>query len=445
MWLSAGTLPNWIQYEFDKVYKLHELKIWNSNQLVESIFGMGAKKVTIEYSIDGTAWTALSNVPEFARAPGAAAYASNTTINLGGVMARSVRLTIDGFWGGTAVTGLSEVRFSYVPVQARAPQPAHGATDISVNMDLNWRPGREAGSHQVFLGTDPNALGAAGTATQHSFTPGALNFGTKYYWKVDEVNTVTHPGEVWSFSTVEYAVVDDFESYGDEEGSRIYETWIDGWTNGTGSVVGYLQAPFAERTIIHSGRQSMPLEYNNVKAPFYSETEQTFDTPQDWTISGADTLSLFFRGNPVAFLPRPDDTIVMGAGGADIWGTADQFRFAYQQLSGNGSIVARVDSLVAADGWTKVGVMIRENLEPGSKHAAVVVTPANGVSFLQRTAANAASQQINQTGLTAPYWVKLTRTGNTFTAQRSADGVTWVSITSDPAASSVDVTLASNV
>jgi hypothetical protein len=448
MWLSAGTTPNWIQYEFDQVYQLYELKVWNSNQLVESIFGMGARKVTIEYSTDGATWTALANVPEFTRAPGAAGYAANTTVNLGGVLARHVRLTIDASWGGMAVAGLSEVRFSYVPVQARAPQPANGATGVSVDTDLSWRPGREAGSHAVYVGTDPNALGAATTVTDHSYNPGPLTFGTTYCWKVNEVNAVngvTYPGELWNFTTREYAVVDDFEGYTDNEGGRIYETWIDGWTNGTGSVVGYLNAPFAERTIVHGGSQALPLEYNNVKTPFYSEAERTFAANQDWTTHGADTLSLYFRGSAVAFLQRADGTFVVGGGGTDIWGTADQFRFVYKSLSGNGSIVARVDSLVRADAWTKVGVMIRETLEAGSRHAAVVVTPDNGVSFLQRPTAGAASQQVNQTGLKAPYWVKLTRTGNTFTAQRSAEGATWVNITNDPAASSVDVTMAANV
>jgi hypothetical protein len=90
--------------------------------------------------------------------------------------------------------------------------------------------------------------------------------------------------------------VDDFESYTDDEGSRIYETWIDGWTNGTGSTVGYVQAPFAEQAIVHSGNQSMPLDYNNVKAPFYSEAEREFSPAQDWTVNSLDTLSLFVRG-----------------------------------------------------------------------------------------------------------------------------------------------------
>ena len=102
MWLSSGVQPNWIQYEFDKAYKLYDLKVWNSNQLIESFIGFGAKKVTIEYSADGTTWTALENVPEFARATGMAGYAANTTVNFGGVMAKFVKLTINGTWGGVS-------------------------------------------------------------------------------------------------------------------------------------------------------------------------------------------------------------------------------------------------------------------------------------------------------------------------------------------------------
>ena len=232
MWLTGGAAPNWIQYQFDKIYKLYDLKVWNSNQLIEGFLGFGAKKVTIEYSADGTTWTGLANVPEFGRGIGMAGYAANTTVNFGGVMAKFVKLTINANWGGMAPqTGLSEVRFSYVPVQAFAPQPATGATGVAIDPTLNWRPGREAGSHQVFFGTDPNAVAggtvAAKTVAEHAFVPGSLNFGTTYYWKVDEVNTVTYPGDVWSFTTTAYGIVDDFESYNDDD-VRIYDAWIDG-------------------------------------------------------------------------------------------------------------------------------------------------------------------------------------------------------------------------
>jgi hypothetical protein len=118
-----------------------------------------------------------------------------------------------------------------------------------------------------------------------------------YYWRVDE--TVSgggvKTGPVWSFATT--LPVDDFESYTDDEGGRIYEAWFDGLTNGlSGSTVGYANAPFAEQKIVHGGKQAMPLDYNNVAAPFYSEAEREFAPTQDWTAGGADTLILYVRG-----------------------------------------------------------------------------------------------------------------------------------------------------
>jgi regulation of enolase protein 1 (concanavalin A-like superfamily) len=431
MWLSTGAPPNWVQYEFDKVYKLHDLKVWNSNQLIEAFVGFGAKKVTIETSTEpapaqagGTTWTTLANVPEFAKATGAG-YAANTTVNLGGVQAKYVKLTIDTSWGGMATTGLSEVRFSYVPVQARAPQPANAAVGVSLETDLNWRPGREAASHNVFFGTDPNALTAAKTVTDHGYTPASLSFGTKYYWKVDEVNAVTYPGDVWSFTTQEYAVVDDFESYTDEEGNRIFDIWVDGWTNNTGSVIGNLVAPFAERTIIHGGKQSMPMDYNNIASPFYSEAELAFAPNQNWTVNGATHLSLWVRGNPANFVDKGNGAFTVSGSGHDIWDNADDFRFVFKRLTGDGSVTAKVESIGNTNGWAKAGVMIREALTAGSTHAAAVITPSNGMSFPYRTVADGASLQTNTTGLVAPFWLRITRTGNVFKAERSPDGKTW--------------------
>ncbi len=108
-------------------------------------------------------------------------------------------------------------------------------------------------------------------------------------------------GDLWSFSTLEYALIDGFETYDDEvdAGTTIFDTWIDGWVNDNGSTVGYFDAPFAEQTIVRSGKQSMPLQYDNTVSPFYSEAERTFDTAQNWTGNGADTLVLYFQGVPV--------------------------------------------------------------------------------------------------------------------------------------------------
>jgi len=298
MWMSAGTLPNWIRYEFDAPRKLHELWVWNSNQLVETFLGFGAKNVTIEYSVDGQTWATLEGVPQFTKAPGRPAYKADTVVPFGGVTAQYVKLTIDQNWGGVAPqTGLSEVRFFAIPLQARVPQPAAAATDVPVDTALNWRPGREATSHKVSFGADENALAVADTVTEHSYTPAPLDFATTYYWKVDEIgDTGTYEGEVWSFTTQEFAAIDDFEGYDDID-NRIYDAWIDGLTSGaSGSQVGYDVSPFAERTIVHGGKQAMPFKYNNEAAPFYSEAEREFSPVQNWTTGGATALSLWVQG-----------------------------------------------------------------------------------------------------------------------------------------------------
>jgi len=292
MWTSNAVKPAWIQYEFDRVYKLYEMWVWNSNQVIETMLGLGAKDVTIEYSADGQTWATLEGVPEFAQAPGTPDYKANTTVDFAGVEAKFVKITINANWGGIAPqTGLAEVRFFYVPVQAFEPQPADAAKAVGVETSLSWRPGREAESHKVFLGTDAAAI------AEHSYTPASLNLGTTYSWRIDEVGAAgTYEGAVWSFTTEDFIAVDDFESYTDAEGSRIYESWVDGLTTGTsGSQVGYNAAPFAEKAIVHGGAQSMPLTYDNSSAST-SEAELTFDSPQDWTQHGVTALVLYFRG-----------------------------------------------------------------------------------------------------------------------------------------------------
>ncbi len=436
MWMSQGTLPNWIQYQFDKAYNLYDLKVWNSNTIAENLLGVGARNVKIEYSTDGKNWTQLAGVPQFARAPGTPGYAANTTVYFGGVSAKYVKLTINTNWSSmTTKTGLAEVQFFYVPLQAWEPQPATGATGQAITTTLSWRPGREAASHRVYFGTDLNAVTnetvAAKTVTDHIFNPGTLAYGTTYYWKVDEVNAVTYPGEVWSFTTQKFAAVDDFESYNDTD-HPIYDTWIDGRTDGkSGSTVGYLLAPFAEQTIVHGGKQSMPLAFDNTKSPYYSETTRDLGTAQDWTGKGATHMDLWFRGYAASAMAVnvTNGALTLTGDGTDIWNNADDFTFAYKTLAGDGSIVARVVSVgTGTNTWAKGGVMIRGDLTAGSTDAYMVMTggSGNGASFQYRLTANGACGNTDATAaLPVPYWVKLHRKGNLISGYVSADGKTW--------------------
>jgi probable HAF family extracellular repeat protein len=119
------------------------------------------------------------------------------------------------------------------------------------------------------------------------------------------------------------------------------------------------------------------------------------------------------------------DTFTVKGAGADIWGTADAFRFVYQSLPGDGEIVARVASLQNVAAWAKAGVMIRQGLEAGSAHAIMLVSAAKGLAFQRRPQAGGTSAHTSAGAGTAPAWVKLARRGQTITASRSPDGVTW--------------------
>ncbi|HEY0548874.1 MAG TPA: DUF1349 domain-containing protein, partial [Verrucomicrobiae bacterium] len=118
---------------------------------------------------------------------------------------------------------------------------------------------------------------------------------------------------------------------------------------------------------------------------------------------------------------------VVGSG-ADIWGTADEFRYVYQSSSGDCSVSAKVNQVSNTDIWAKAGVMIRESTAAGSIQASVVVTPGSGVSFQRRTSTGGTSVSTIQAGITAPRWVRLTRTGSSFAAYYSTDGVTWTQL-----------------
>lgn len=116
--------------------------------------------------------------------------------------------------------------------------------------------------------------------------------------------------------------------------------------------------------------------------------------------------------------------------GDDIWDNADAFHFVFQSMTGDGSIVARVASIDYTNSWAKAGVMIRESLDADARHAMAVVTAGNGVAFQRRTTPGGTSYHTAGAAVGAPYWVKLTRSGSTFTAYQSADGNTWVPVSS---------------
>ena len=201
------------------------------------------------------------------------------------------------------------------PGAAESLDPANGAVDVAHTQILSWTPADNATSHEVYLGTDGDAVKNATTTSpeykdnrslgSESYDPGKLAWHSNYYWRVDAIyDSGPVKGLVWSFSTADFILVDDFESYDDidplpgEPGiNRIFDKWIDGYLNPTtnGALVGNDMPPYAETTIVHGGGQSMPYLYdNNLKT---SEATLTLVYPRDWTEEGVTKLSLWFRGS----------------------------------------------------------------------------------------------------------------------------------------------------
>jgi hypothetical protein len=447
MWvtkLGAAGDP-WIQYEFDRPYKLQDMRVWNYNMEVEYVLGYGFKDVVIEYSLDGVEWTLLMET-QFPQATSQSGYAPAETISLNGVYAKFIRFWPKSNWSlmGLKQYGLSEVQFFQVPVVGRAPQPANNGEGVELNPTLTWRPGRESVAQKVFFSSDRQAVvdgtAPSGEATGNSYQPGSLDYGKVYYWRVDGLTETgsTWEGEIWSFSTTEFFVVDDFESYNDEEGqnTRIYEVWLDGYADGSsGSMVGNLEPPFAEQGIVHGGSQAMPFEYDNASAPYYSEAVRVFPSNQDWTVKGVTDLILWVQGQqePIAPVAEVSGKLTVTGEGADIWDTADQFTFVYKTLSGDGSLSARVTSKgTGSNTWAKGGVMIRDSLDAGSAHAMMVLTAnsdgtaGNGASFQWRAMTDGTSSNSDAPALIeAPYYVRIERKGDSLFGSVSADGTNW--------------------
>jgi hypothetical protein len=209
------------------------------------------------------------------------------------------------------------------------PQPAYGAKDVPLNAILSWTPADSAASHQLYFGTDKEAVRNADAGSPEdkgsialdaeSFDPGLLDADTTYYWRVDEVDSQGNAstGPVWIFTTGSFLLVDDFESYTDDDaaGEAIWQTWIDGFgVADNGAQAGNLLPPYAEQTIVHGGFQSMPLLYVNEAGVTNSEAAKTLSAPRDWTQVGVAELSLWYRGrsdNP----GEPMYTAISNAGG----------------------------------------------------------------------------------------------------------------------------------
>ncbi|MEN6423741.1 MAG: PA14 domain-containing protein [Phycisphaerales bacterium] len=271
---------------------------------------------------------------------------------------------------------------------AYSPLPAIGTEGLGDTPTLSWLPGVGAVSHDVYLSSS-EAKVAAGDASvrvsqqaETSYVPTALNWNTTYYWKVDEVaaDGSVVAGDVWSFKIADYIPVID---------------------------------------------EAVTVDYDNTVDPFVTELVVEYADGQNWTKNGVTSLQLQVKGDAPK-VSMSNGVVTMQAAGSDIWNNADEFRYVYQTLTGDGSLVARVVSMgTGSNEWAKAGVMIRQSIAAGSAHAFMPITSGggNGASFQRRLVTDGGSSNNDSgTAVTAPYFVKIERIGNSFTGSISATG-----------------------
>ncbi|MFH1715930.1 MAG: hypothetical protein ABIF19_01145, partial [Planctomycetota bacterium] len=268
-----------------------------------------------------------------------------------------------------------------------SPTPPYGATDVKHTQILKWVPGDDAASHQIYFGTDKDAVRNANTGspeykgtaplTAEKYDPGLLEWNTAYYWRIDEVNSPNPgspwKGNVWPFTTADFFVVEDFEDFNDYTPDEIWNTWIDGFgTTTNGATAGYPDPDFAagghyvETNIVHSGSQSMPYLYDVDQK--YAEATRTLTYPRNWTEKGVETLGVWFKGDWIN-VATPMYVAIANATGApavvyhddpgvtrmDVW---TEWKIPLQLFADQGVNLSDVNTIT-------VGFGDKNNLQPG--------------------------------------------------------------------------------
>jgi len=310
--------------------------VWNYNE--ESPGEMfGAKDVNVAVSQDGVAWTNMGTFT-LNEAPGDNTCSANSAVDLNGAAAKFVQITFLTSWADMDIYGLSEVRFSAMPTRAGEPfgefSPEDADTNITVEPELSWKAGRDAVEHHLYLSTDMDSVAenivSPVILNEASYAP-AVELDRTYYWKVDEVNNAEdYPvwdGPVWSFSTIESLVVENFEvGYDDSDVNAVWATWIGGYNNPNtnGGRMGNDAAPYLS-TDNYNGGHSAPLYYNHSDTAINSEVKaKVVDLPigtTDWTIGSPRTLVIWIMGDPAN--NKATDRLYVKVGNAKIPFTGD--------------------------------------------------------------------------------------------------------------------------
>jgi regulation of enolase protein 1 (concanavalin A-like superfamily) len=364
--------------------------------------------------------------------------------------------------------GTTETK-AFVPLPPDAPVynfPANAATGIATTgVSLKWYAGLWAHNYDIYFGTTSNPpllignvkLGPSQSATDYrTYALPTLLPGTTYYWKIvsKTMAFVSASGPVWSFKTAGTAPNDIPPSVtltSPANGSTftapatITLTASASDSDGTIARVDF----FSGNTLLGSDTTApYTFSWTNVPAGSYSLTAVATDNGNATGTSAAVSVTVTTGSNglPSGWAHQDigatgvpgaatfsNGTYTVTGAGADIWGTADAFHYAYRTLTGDGTIVARVASIQNVNAWTKAGVMMRNSLSASAAQGFMLVAASatKGTALQRRTADGGVTVSTSGALVTAPYWVKLVRAGNLITAYESANGTTWTVVGSD--------------
>ena len=280
------------------------------------------------------------------------------------------RWTQDHFNRKWSNLGAAAESKAFTPLPGNKPvlkTPAHGATGQPTTVTLQWYAGLWTHKYDVYIGTSTGAM--TRVLNDRELGPSATSSDYKK-WTVSNLQ----PGRTYYWKVISRTMAN-------------LET----------------ESPVFSFTTTGSGSTTTPLS----------------PLPAGW--SGRDIGAVGAAGSS----GYSSGTFTVRGSGADIWSATDEFHFASRTMTGNGTITARVRSMSNADAWTKAGVMIRETRDANSKHAAMFVSAGKGLAFQRRVSTGGASTHTAGAARIAPYWVRLTRSGSTFTASTSPDGAVW--------------------
>ena len=347
--------------------------------------------------------------------------------------------------------------------------PANGAMSVpTTGVSLSFDAGLWAHLYDIYFGTTPNPpllesnrrLGPSQWSGDYRLYPlPALQPGTRYYWRIVS-KTMAHieaDGPVWSFTTAGTApnnlppsisIASPAAGASFTAPANITVTTSAADSDGTVAKVDLL----ANGTLVGTSTTApFTIVWNNVAAGSYNLTAVATDNGNASTTSAAVAITVAQGQPPPSSLPSGWSATDVGAtgatggssfsngvfsisgAGADVWGTADAFHYAYRSLEGDGSIVARVTSIQNVNAWVKAGVMIRKSLSASSAHGFMLVaaSASKGVPFQRRPVDGGTSLSSSGSQNTAPRWVKLVRAGTLITGYESADGVNWATVGSE--------------